>query len=138
MVPTVAMKYDRDQSVGRRERRRGNSSRRMRDDTALNLPTTSAGAHRGSVSTKRWTWSGLTSKAWTVISRRAATSRISSFSRASTGFVSTGRRYFGHQTTWYLRLNTAPAFLAYRAPALPMLHYITVAHITSIERAHSP
>ncbi|MBO0742239.1 MAG: hypothetical protein J2P51_12520, partial [Hyphomicrobiaceae bacterium] len=24
----------------------------------------------------------------------------------------TGRRYLGHHTTWYFRLNTAPAFLA--------------------------
>lgn len=27
------------------------------------------------------------------------------------GADSTGRRYFEHQTTWNLRLNTAPAFL---------------------------
>jgi hypothetical protein len=37
-----------------------------------------------------------------------------SLSLASTGAVSTQRRYFGHHTTWYFSENTAPAFFAYR------------------------
>jgi hypothetical protein len=40
--------------------------------------------------------------------------------RVSTALVRTGRRYFGHLTTWCLRLNTAPAFLAYRARPSPV------------------
>ena len=32
--------------------------------------------------------------------------------RLSTSPVRTGRRYFAHQMTWYLRQKTAPVFLA--------------------------
>lgn len=40
----------------------------------------------------------------------------SALSRVSTGRTKTGRRYLGHQTTWYLSEKTAPTFL--RAPGL--------------------
>jgi hypothetical protein len=42
--------------------------------------------------------------------------------------------YLRHQTTWYLRLKTAPAFLAYRASVPPMPGYILATHITSKRR----
>src|SRR5215203_5126016 len=61
-----------------------------------------------------------------------------SVKRASTGAVRTGLRYFGHQTAWNVRLNTAPAFLAQRAPASSMRHYTTAAHLIQREGAHSP
>jgi hypothetical protein len=76
--------------------------------------TISATDKVGPASTNRCTWSGITSTVCTVMSCSVATSLISSLSRSSIGETSTLRRYFGHQTRWYLRLNTAPALGLYR------------------------
>src|SRR5215204_840956 len=56
----------------------------------------------------------MISRAWMIIPASDATSAMISFRRASCGGVSTGRRYFGHHTRWYLRLKVAPALRRYR------------------------
>jgi hypothetical protein len=52
------------------------------------------------------------------VQNRAVGGCLCRMPRISTWSVNTGRRYFGPR---FLRLKTAPAFRAYRAPASPML-----------------
>ena len=49
------------------------------------------------------------------------------------GPTSTGRRYFGHHTTWYFSENTAPGFFLYAV----MIHSICP-HLTTREGAALP
>ncbi len=86
----------------------GNSWRIQWEERAVKRRTISAKASVGSAWTNRWTCSGLTLRAWSVISASTATSPMICFRQASTGGPSTDLRDFGHQTRWYLRLKVAP------------------------------
>src|SRR6266849_5947527 len=115
--PVVATKYALVHNVGSRRRRCGNSWRSTRDERPFSAFTSRCTPYCGSTSTSRWTWSGMTSSAWS----HAPCSRITStriiFRRLSTGGTSTERRYFGDQTTWkahwkttlWLERNVGPA-----------------------------
>ena len=98
-APAEATKYDRDHKVGSRDRRCGNSSRRVRLVAPLTWFATNDGESGGLVLTNRCTWSGTTSPATTRHPCPAALASIRPRSRAATAPVSTGRRYFGHRTT---------------------------------------
>src|SRR6266571_134193 len=115
--PVVATKYALVHNVGSRRRSCGNSWRSTRDERLFSAFTSRCTPYCGSTSTSRWTWSGMTSSAWS----HAPCSRITStriiFRRSSTGGTSTDRRYFGDQTTWkahwkttlWLERNIGPA-----------------------------
>lgn len=107
-VPADAAKYDDDHKVGIRDFRCGNSSRSTREVKPLNWLATYEAEDFGSCLTKRWTRSGVTSRVVISQPRSSAFCRISSSRRSATRPSRTGRRYFGHHTTWSPRSCTPP------------------------------
>src|SRR5207245_11227045 len=83
--PVVATKYEFGQSVGSRLRRCGNSCRSACEERPFIALTSRCTPNCGSTSTSRWTWSGITSKAWSHAPCSWITSARTVFRRSSTG-----------------------------------------------------
>src|SRR5205807_7455538 len=75
--------------------------------TSLGIPNC------GSTATSKGTWSGMISRARTSARYLKAALGIKLKGRSATLSTSTLRRYFGHQTTWYLQLYTTLLFDLY-------------------------
>ena len=104
--PTVAMKHECVQSVGSRLFNVGNSCLSRRELRPFIKPTSRLMPKVGLHDSSTCTWSGLVSSSSISASCSWQTSRKISFSRISSGSLSTLRRYFVHHTTWYLQEYT--------------------------------
>ena len=81
--PTLAAKYELDQSTPLLASQ-VNSDRSTREDRPLSSRATSAGESMGRTRTKRWTWSGITSRATIYQPFSAAISSNTSFTLVPT------------------------------------------------------
>ena len=123
--PTVDTKYEFVHSVGSRERSQPNSCRSTREVRPLICLTALWTPNCGSTSMSKCTWSGMISISMTSIWYSLQISSMSSFKRTSTPLTKTLRRYFGHQTTWYLQEYTTLWLLLY---SMTTLYHSTVSN----------
>jgi hypothetical protein len=121
--PTVATKYELVHSVGRRLLSDGNSCRNKRELHPLRRLTRRWMPNRGSTSHNKCTWSGITCNSLTSDCNSVTVWWMISFRRISTSFTNTGRRYLGHQTTWYLHEPTILRLLLYRTSVRILVLY---------------